>query len=96
MDFSAELHPSAGLGDLDPALIDRFRSMWRKKSGNEDLDRLPLPQLLTDAELIVNGKVTIAEGELLRAISDSLGCPMPPLLPGDSIPAAARPAARTG
>ena len=29
-----------------------------------------------------DGRVTIAEGELLRAISDSLGCPMPPFLPG--------------
>jgi Zn-dependent protease with chaperone function len=32
-----------------------------------------------------DGEVTIAEGELLRAISDSLGCPMPPLLPGQHI-----------
>jgi Zn-dependent protease with chaperone function len=36
-----------------------------------------------------DGKVTIAEGELLRAISDSLGCPMPPLLPGQETDAAA-------
>jgi hypothetical protein len=27
-----------------------------------------------------DGVVTIEEGELLRAISDSLGCPMPPLI----------------
>jgi Zn-dependent protease with chaperone function len=32
----------------------------------------------------VDGRVTVEEGELLRAISDSLGCPMPPVLaPGD-------------
>lgn len=30
-------------------------------------------------------EVTIDEAELLRAISDSLGCPMPPLLPGQRI-----------
>jgi len=59
-DFSAELHPSASLGDLDPVLIEQFRSMWRKKSGNEGLERLPPPQLLGDAELIVDGRVTIA------------------------------------
>ncbi len=27
-----------------------------------------------------DGVVTVEEGELLRAISDSLGCPMPPLI----------------
>ena len=43
-----------------------------------------------------DGKVTIAEGEMLRAISDSLGCPMPPLLPGEHVQAMAKPAARTG
>src|SRR5882724_5545546 len=49
------------------------------------------------AAVATDGKVTIAEGELLRAVSDSLGCPMPPLLPGQHIgeePAAAR--ARAG
>lgn len=30
-------------------------------------------------------KVTTREGELLRAVSDSLGCPMPPLLPGQPL-----------
>jgi hypothetical protein len=30
--------------------------------------------------ICVDGTVTIDEGELLRAVSDSLGCPMPPLL----------------
>jgi len=30
-------------------------------------------------------RVTVSEGELLRAIADSLGCPMPPLLPGQSL-----------
>jgi len=39
------------------------------------------------AAVATDGKVTIAEGELLRAVSDSLGCPMPPLLPGQHIPA---------
>ncbi|MEK7702410.1 MAG: M48 family metallopeptidase [Nitrospirota bacterium] len=30
-------------------------------------------------------EVTVDEAELLRAISDTLGCPMPPLLPGQSV-----------
>jgi Zn-dependent protease with chaperone function len=37
----------------------------------------------------VDGRVTVEEGELLRAVSDSLGCPMPPILaPGDTPPPA--------
>ena len=59
-DYSAELCPSADLGDLDPVLIEQFRSMWQKKSGNEGLARLDAAQLLNDAELMVDGKVTIA------------------------------------
>ena len=38
------------------------------------------------AELIASdGRVAEAEAELFRAISDSLGCPVPPLLPGQSL-----------
>jgi hypothetical protein len=29
--------------------------------------------------------VTVMEAELIRATSDALGCPMPPLLPGQSL-----------
>ena len=32
------------------------------------------------AAISADGQVTVAEGELLRAIADSLDCPMPPLL----------------
>jgi hypothetical protein len=48
------------------------------------------------AAVATDGKVTIAEGEMLRAISDALGCPMPPLLPGEHVQAMPRSAARTG
>jgi Zn-dependent protease with chaperone function len=49
------------------------------------------------AAVATDGKVTIAEGELLRAVSDSLGCPMPPLLPGQRIDQDAQvPTARAG
>jgi len=37
------------------------------------------------AAVATDGTVTIAEGELLRAVADSLGCPMPPLLPGQHV-----------
>jgi Zn-dependent protease with chaperone function len=32
-------------------------------------------------------KVSVGEGELLRALADALQCPMPPLLPGESLAA---------
>jgi hypothetical protein len=34
-----------------------------------------------------DGFVTVAEGELLRALADALLCPMPPLLPGEPLTA---------
>jgi len=34
-----------------------------------------------------DGKVTIEEAELLRAIADSLDCPLPPLLISEKIEA---------
>jgi hypothetical protein len=34
--------------------------------------------------IAADGRVAIAEAELLRATADALGCPMPPLLPGES------------
>ena len=38
--------------------------------------------------ICVDGTVTIDEGELLRAVSDCLGCPMPPLIPSAALPSA--------
>lgn len=37
------------------------------------------------ATIAADHEVTVAEGELLRAVADSLGCPMPPLLPGQGL-----------
>ena len=41
-------------------------------------------RVLTAATVVVttDGKVTVGEGELLRAIADSLDCPMPPIFGG--------------
>ena len=30
-------------------------------------------------------KITVDEAELLRVVADSLGCPIPPLLPGQTL-----------
>jgi ATP-dependent DNA helicase RecG len=59
-DFSAEVCPGAGMGDLDPAAIARFRNMWQRKSGNVALQALTDAQLLSDAELLVDGSLLYA------------------------------------
>ncbi len=64
---------SCGLAQLDGAL-------------NELAKATPLLKrqvLQACAQYIAaDGRVAIAEAELLRATADALGCPMPPLLPG--------------
>jgi ATP-dependent DNA helicase RecG len=64
-DFSAELDPDAGLDDLDPALVERFREMWMRKSGNAALAGITTRQLLEDAELVTGDKITHAALVLL-------------------------------
>src|SRR5262249_136758 len=64
-DFSALVLSGATIDDLDPAGIERFRSLWHRKSGNGELLRLAVP-LLADAELIDHrGSVTVAALVLL-------------------------------
>lgn len=59
-DYTAEVCEEASLEDLDPKLIAYFRAKWRENSGNTTIDRLTNAQLLEDAELTVDGKVTYA------------------------------------
>jgi ATP-dependent DNA helicase RecG len=59
-DFSAEICPQATFIDLDDRAIEIFRSMWRRKSGNESLETITINQLLSDAELIIDGGITYA------------------------------------
>lgn len=59
-DYSSELHPSATLRDLDPQTVERFRHMWRRQSGNAALDMLTPEQILSNAELIRDGRLTNA------------------------------------
>jgi Zn-dependent protease with chaperone function len=65
-----------GLADLDralAALVQAAPAMKRK-----------LLEACA-ATIAFDKRVTIQEGELLRAISDSLDCPMPPFLPGQAL-----------
>ncbi|MBK8205297.1 MAG: putative DNA binding domain-containing protein [Planctomycetes bacterium] len=64
-DYSAEFVKGASPGDLDDALIARFRARWREKSGKTSLDRVSPNQVLDDAELTRNGEVTVAALVLL-------------------------------
>lgn len=64
-DYSQEICSNASLSDLDPALIERFRQLWVKKSNNQALQILSSEQLLHDAELMVDGKLTYASLILL-------------------------------
>lgn len=59
-DFSAEICSEASIDDLAPEAIRRFREMWRRKSGNEALDKVSDDQLLTDAELVTGDCITFA------------------------------------
>ena len=59
-DFSSEICPRTSIKDLDPEAIERFRELWRRRSGNKALDNLSHDQLLRDAELIVDGGMTYA------------------------------------
>ena len=37
------------------------------------------------AVIAADGEITVSEGELMRAVADTLDCPMPPLLPGQKL-----------
>lgn len=71
-DYSAEPCTRATLSDLDPAAIDVFRRTWVRKSGNLAVMSLADSQLLTDAELLVDGVPAYAALVLLGK-SSALG-----------------------
>ncbi len=81
---SLELAPpgSVGLAEIDAALEVLA------------LAAPPLKKQIVEACaacICVDGTVTIDEGELLRAVSDCLGCPMPPLIASGDVPSAMSP-----
>jgi len=67
---------ACGLADLDKALDVLNEVTFKLKR-----DLLEAGVACASAD----GRVTVTEGELLRGIADSLDCPMPPLLPGQSV-----------
>lgn len=65
-DFSAEICPSASLDDLDPAAIELLRKLWQRKSPDlVAIATLSVEQLLRDAELLSDGRLTYASLILL-------------------------------
>lgn len=60
LDYSAEICESATMDDLSEEAIEGFRNLWYKKSQNIKLLSLPVQQLLKDAELIYDDKITYA------------------------------------
>jgi len=59
-DFTAEICGNASMDDLDVEAIENFRMRWAQKSGNESRESISREQLLSDAELVIKGKVTYA------------------------------------
>ena len=59
-DFTAEVCVGARPTDLDPLAIEEFRRRWQKKSVNAALGKMPVSQLLADAELVDGENVTYA------------------------------------
>ena len=81
------------LGPVPPKVLLHPREDCGLKSLDASLRELacaapPLRRKLVEAAaacIIHDRKVTLEEGELLRAISDSLDCPLPPFIPGQEI-----------
>jgi len=59
-DFSAEVCPGAGIGDLSPEAIAAFRGRWATKTRDERKTRWTDEQTLANAELLLEGRITYA------------------------------------
>jgi len=59
-DYSAEICAAATLDGLDPVAIADFRQRWSKKAANPRIFSWSDEQTLTDAELLVEGRLTYA------------------------------------
>ena len=75
-DFSAEICTEARLTDLDLGAVQDFRRRWISKSGKSGLSAISVEQLLTDAEVLVDGRVTYA-ALVLFGIHSALGRYLP-------------------
>jgi hypothetical protein len=78
-----------GVPELDLLPVDRcgLAQLDAAFSVLEELAPQPKGQLLHACAVTVaaDREVSVVEAELLRATADSLGCPMPPLLPGQPL-----------
>jgi len=71
-DFSAEICSQAGLFDLDSVAVGFLRKLWQKKSPAQNIADRSTEQLLTDAELVTDGRVTYA-ALILLGTREALG-----------------------
>ena len=77
---------ASGGSVVDPRIIEGLLSV-HSHSDHLPLDeltpRMKKPLLAACAATVATDRqVSIEEAELLRVIADTLGCPVPPLLPG--------------
>ena len=75
-----ESEPAATMSEPSLAAIDS--ALDNLAAAVPKLKRIILAACV--ACVLADRQVTVAEAELLRAVADSLGCPMPPLLSGTS------------
>jgi len=82
---------AARLAGIDVALLPReragLRELDRALEGLAEVEPSVREKLLSACAACVaaDREITEAEGELVRAIADGIGCPMPPLLPGQPL-----------
>ena len=70
-DYSAE-PTAATLADLSPRALAEFRQRWARKSGNARINDWSDAKLLTDAELLIEGRVSVT-GLVLFGTRQTLG-----------------------
>ena len=71
-DFSAEICPNAAMHDLHPDAIESLRRLWHRKVPNQDIASRSVERVLSDAELVVDGRVTYA-ALILLGTREALG-----------------------
>ncbi|MFN0062344.1 MAG: M48 family metallopeptidase [Myxococcaceae bacterium] len=79
----ASFGPSGGSSGKPQTLQDVREALKRVASTSPRLKRTILHAAATACA--AQGSVSRVQGELLRAIADTLGCPTPPLLPGQRV-----------
>lgn len=65
LDYSSIICEGASLIDLSDLAVSKFRSLWYEKSNNRNVLNNSLEQFLTDAELLIEGKLNLAALVLL-------------------------------